>query len=246
MCKYRATLVFFEKELEEIMSFASELKFDSKHILHQHVVSLYGSIIEFSSTIKELYTSGHHSAIPIILRSMMEAFVDLKNLCQDPKYGYSLTINSRNESLRFLKAAKENPQVYSELKARDPDFEQHIISLKNEVDDLKNKGNKALNIRDKFEKVCMAHEYQTTYSMLCTATHNDMRSLIERHMVIDSDTVSLEIFKEEDIDTLYELFGIASELLLRASYEIHGLLNSGEKNKLNSLRDELNRIIEKT
>lgn len=246
MCDSKEILVYFEKELEEVSSLAKEFRFDSSHALHQHVVSLYGSIIEFSSTIKELYKSGHHSAIPIVLRSILEAFVDLKNLCQDPKYGYSLTINSREESLRFLKAAKDNQKVYAELVAQDPDFDLNYSNLKKEIESLKSKGNKGVSIRKKFDDAGMANEYQTIYSMLCTATHNDIRALSVRHMIIDGDSLSLEIFKKEDIDTIYEFFGIASELLLRASYEIHGLLNSGKENKLKLLRDNLNKIIEKT
>jgi len=246
MCTAKEILVYFEKELEEVMSLATELKFDSSHALHQHVISLYGSIIEFSSTIKELYKSGHHSAIPVVLRSILEAFVDLKNLCQDPKYGYSLTINSNKESLKFLKAAKDNQHVYAELVARDPDVDQHINNFEKEINSLRNKGNKGVSIRCKFEKVGMAYEYQTIYSMLCAATHNDIRALSARHMVINEDSFSLEIFKKEDFDTIYESFGIASELLLRATYEIHGLLNSGMENKLKLLRDNLNKIIEKT
>ncbi|TAL23730.1 MAG: hypothetical protein EPN94_08825 [Nitrospirae bacterium] len=243
MCTAKETLVYFEKELEEVMSLATELKFDSSHALHQHVISLYASIIEFSSTLKDLYQSGHHSAIPIILRSILEAFVDLKNLCKDPKYGYSLTINSNKESLKFLKAAKDNQDVYAELVAHDPDVDQHINDFEKEVNSLKNKGNKGVSIKDKFEKGGMAYEYQIIYSMLCAATHNDIRALRTRHMVINEDSFSLEIFKKEDVDTIYESFGIASELLLRATDEVHGLLNSGMENKLKVLRDDLNKII---
>lgn len=246
MSKQKATLVFFEKELKEVMSLATELKFDSSHALHQHVIGLYGTIIEFSSTLKELYKSGHHSAIPVILRSILEAFVDLKNLCQDPMYGYSLTINSSKESLKFLKAAKDNPRVYAELIAHDPDVDQHIINFETEIKSLRSKGNKEVSIKEKFEKIGMAYEYQINYRMLCAATHNDIGALRERHMVIDGDSFSLEIFKNEDVDTIYESFGIASELLLRSTYEVHGLFNSGQENRLKLLRDELNKIIEET
>lgn len=88
----------------------------------------------------------------------------------------------------------------------------------------------------------MGDEYQTIYNMLCTASHNDILALRTRHLVISGESFSLEIFKKEDIKTMYESLGIASELLWRATNEIHGLLKSGKDKEIQSLRDDLNKI----
>lgn len=233
---------FFEKEIEEVLSLASKLEFDSGHALHQHVISLYGSIVELSSSIKVLYQSGHFTAIPVLLRTILEAFVDLCNLCQDPTYGYSLIMNSHNESLRFLKAAQNDQNVYANMIAQDPDIDEHISNFETKIGTLKTNGHKRLNVRERFEKADMGDEYQTIYNMLCTASHNDIRALHSRHLVISGRLFSLEIFKKEDTQTMYEQLGIASELLWRATNEIHGLLKSRQDKELQSLRDDLNKI----
>ncbi|MBW2612882.1 MAG: hypothetical protein JRE12_11065 [Deltaproteobacteria bacterium] len=242
MSKTTKILGFFEKELEDVLSLASEIKFDSNHALHQHVVSLYGSVIELSSSIKVLYKSGHYSTISLVLRTILEAFVDLRNLCRDPKYGYSLTINSYKESLNFLKTAKDDQNVYTEMTARDPNVDQHIANIEKKNERLKSNGYKGINIRGKFEKADMLDDYLTIYNMLCADTHNDIRALRARHMVIGEDSFSLEFFKQEDTEAMYNYLGIASELLLRATYEIHSLLDSGKDKELQSLRDDLNQI----
>jgi len=172
----------------------------------------------------------------------LEAFVDLRNLCKDPKYGYSLTINSSKESIKFLKAAKDDKNVYAEMIAKDPNIDKHIADYEKQVERLKNKGNKGLNIKEKFKKADMLDEYLTIYNMLCAATHNDIRALRTRHIVIDKSSFSLEIFKNQDTEAMYEFLGISSELLLRATYEVHSLLNSGKDEKLQSLRNDLNEI----
>lgn len=41
---------------------------------------------------------------------------------------------------------------------------------------------------------------------------------------------------------MYEQLGITSELLWRATNEIHGLLKSGQDKEIQSLRDDLNKI----
>lgn len=233
---------YLNKEIEAVSDLASELKFNSTHPLHQHVISLYGSIVELSSSVKELYVACHYSAIPVVLRTILEAFVDLRNLCKDPKYGYSLTINSSNESIRFLKAAKDDENVYAEMISRDPNIDVHISNYEKQVESLKAKGSKGLNIREKFDEAGMLDEYLTIYNMLCAATHNDIRALRARHIVIEKDSFSLEFFKQEDSETMYEFLGITSELLLRATYEVHALLGSKKVEELQSLRDDLNKI----
>ena len=182
---------------------------------------MYGSIVELSSSIKVLYQYGHFTAIPVLLRTILEAFVDLHNLCQDPKYGYFLTMNSHSESLGFLKAAQNDQNVYANMIAQDPNIDEHIANFEKKIKVLKTNGNKRLNVRERFEKADMGDEYQTIYNMLCTASHNDILALRTRHLVISGESFSLEIFKKEDIKTMYESLGIASELLWRATNEIH-------------------------
>lgn len=233
---------YLNKEIESVLDLASELEFDSKHALHQHVISLYGSIVELSSSVKELYDAGHYSTIPVVLRTILEAFVDLCNLCKDPKYGYSLTINSALESIKFLRVAKDDENAYTRMIAGDPNIDVHISDFEKQIVSLKAKGNESVKIKGKFEKAGMLDEYLTIYNMLCAATHNDIRALRARHIVIEKDSFSLEIFKQEDTETMRELLGITSELLLRATFEVHALLGSKKDEELQSLRDDLNKI----
>ena len=88
----------------------------------------------------------------------------------------------------------------------------------------------------------MIDEYLTIYNRLCACTHNDIQALRDRHIIIDEGSFSIEFFKKENTQSIYESFGIASELLLRATYEVHSLLNSGKNKDLQSLRDDLNMI----
>lgn len=75
---------YYERSLEELIHLAATFSFDGTHPLHANAIFLYGSIIELSSSLKPLFISEHYSAIPIILRSILEAYVDLENICRDP------------------------------------------------------------------------------------------------------------------------------------------------------------------
>lgn len=235
---------FLEKEISKLSRLATEFKFDASHPLHQHTTSLYGTILELSSSLIPLYKTEHYSGIPILLRAILEAFVDLENLCRDPKYGYSLTIGNIKESLKFLRVAIDDDNVYMSLIAQAPDLNDRIAALESEMEGLKAKGHQGLNKRQRFIKAGMEDEYRTIYNTLCSAAHNDLRSLRSRHMVIDEGSFSIEYFKTADDEELEVYFGIASELLLRASFSIHNLLKSGKSSELQKLRVELDKIRE--
>jgi len=235
-------LKFFENEINELSELAAKFQFDASHPLHQHTTSLYGSILEFSSTLIPLYRSEHYYGIPIILRTILEAYVDLENLCRDPKYGYSLTISSLKESLKFLWAAKSDDNVYMSIIAKAPDLDQRIAEMEGKIEDLKAKGYQDLNKRQRFEQADMEDEYKTIYNMLCSAAHNDLRTLRDRHLVLDGNSFSIEYFKRPDMEALESYFGIASELLLRASFALHSLLKSEKMEELHVLRSELDQI----
>ncbi|MBW2632885.1 MAG: hypothetical protein JRE14_01920 [Deltaproteobacteria bacterium] len=111
-------------------------------------------------------------------------------------------------------------------------MDQHIANIEKKNERLKSNGDKGIDIRGKFEKADMLDDYLTIYNMLCADTHNDIRALRARHMVIGEDSFSLEFFKQEDTEAMYNYLGIASELLLRATYEIHSLLDSGKDKEL--------------
>lgn len=237
-------LTFLDKELDTLSTLATDLKFDSGHVLHQHIISLYASIIELSSSITVLYRTSHNSAIPIVVRSVLEAFVDLLNLCKDPRYGYSLTINSNKESLKFLEAAISNEDAYAKMVAKDPDFDTRVTDFRGEIDKLRADGNQEIRIRGKFEKADMLDEYLTTYNMLCAFSHNDIRALRERHVVIENGAFTLELFKQVNLESISIFLGLTSELLLRAATEVHGFFKSSKLEELGAMREHLNGIRE--
>ena len=55
MEKFEKVFSFFEKSLNELLDLPSTFRFDGSHPLHVNAISLYGSIIELSSTLVPLF-----------------------------------------------------------------------------------------------------------------------------------------------------------------------------------------------
>jgi Family of unknown function (DUF5677) len=126
---------YYERSLDELIHLAVTFSFDGTHPLHANAIFLYGSIIELSSSLKPLLISEHYSAIPVVLRSILEGYVDLENLCKDPKYGYSLEIKYLIENLKFLKEARNEKNAYLDIIAQAPDYEERLSNMEDEKKD---------------------------------------------------------------------------------------------------------------
>jgi len=233
---------YYRKSLDALLNYAKSLTFDGTHPLHVSTVSLYGSILELCGSLIPLLETEHYSTIPVVLRSILEAYVDLENLCIEPTYGYSLEIKSLIENLKFLKEARNEKNIYLGIIAEAPDLDERISNMEKEKIRLMGLGYKDLNKFERFHKAGLDNEYKTIYNWLCCAAHNDYRALRDRHLESQEQGLKIFYFKEADFQELENLFGVASELLLRASIAIHTLLSSDKIPELALLREELDKL----
>ncbi len=240
--KFKAVETYYRKLLTDLLKHAARFTFDGTHPLHVSTVSLYGSILELGGSLIPLLDTEHYSTIPIVLRSILEAYVDLENLCKDPKYGYSLEIKTLIEGLKYLREARKEKNVYLSIIAEAPDLDERLSGMEAEKNHLISLGYKDLNKFERFLKAGLENEYRTVYNWLCCAAHNDYRTLRERHLEKQEQGLEIYYFKEADYQELENLLGIASELLVRASIAIHSLLNSAIMDDLNGLRVELDSL----
>ena len=164
MSNFDAIKIYYQRSLDELICLAESFSFDGTHKLHANAIFLYGSIIELSSSLNPLFISEHYSAIPVILRSILEAYVDLENLCKDPKYGYSLEIKYIVKSLKFLNEARNEKNTYLDIIAQAPDYDEQLSRMEAEKERLINLGYKDLNKFERFSKAGMENEYRTIYN----------------------------------------------------------------------------------
>lgn len=202
MGDFEAIENYYQRSLDKLIELAATFTFDGTHPLHANAVSLYGSVIELSSSLIPLVKTEHFSVIPVVLRSILEAYVDLENLCKDPKYGYSLEIKYLAENLKFLKEARNENNAYLEKIAQEPDYEERISEMEAERSRLIKLGYKDLNRFERFSKAGMENEYRTIYNWLCCASHNDYRALRDRHFAVGEKGPTFHFFKEADIHDL--------------------------------------------
>jgi hypothetical protein len=78
---------FLKTVRDESIRFSENIKFDKTHPRHLHLIALYGTLIELSGSIITLIESKKRTGVPPLFRSMLEAYVELKNLHEKAQYG---------------------------------------------------------------------------------------------------------------------------------------------------------------
>jgi hypothetical protein len=190
----------YKKEVEDAITYAEYLKFDKNHPWHRNLIALYCSLIEYSDSLIYLVENEKNIAVPIIFRSLLEAFVDFKNLANDRKYGYHMEAVYSKEWLKVIEEASKHNNAFLSAISEDTMLADQIRGHKDDLEKLKKDGYEPLNQFEKFEMAGMIEEYRSIYNFVCSHSHNNIRSLIDRFFIIDEigKDFSLALFKERD------------------------------------------------
>lgn len=218
------------------------LRFDKTHPWHLHLIGLYGTQIELAFTLVLLIENQRYTAVPIVFRSFLEAFVDFCNLAAERSYGNHMQAAYNEQWLKVFRDAEsgDNPFLADIGGAENlgSEIDKHSAALK----DLANRRFKPLKVIERFKKAGMVKEYHSLYNFMCSHSHNDIRSLISRHMDIGEDDFSVVFYKAEPLSSFVTYCDAVASALIDASQCIHGILGSKKEAHFVELRKEMDRI----
>ena len=160
------------------LHFLETLHFNRKNPQQLFSVCLYARLLELATACKALLEKNAMVGIPILLRSMFEADIDLTNLMKCPDYYKRMYASFLKEKLRLTKEAsssRPNPFL-AEIRAnRNP--KKDLCETQAELDRLTAEKNGPIDIRCRAEFAGKLDEYLSNYNSLCLDTHNNIRSL---------------------------------------------------------------------
>lgn len=194
---------------------APRLRFDiaGKGWPHVYAVGLYASLIELSGSCVALARAKAFVGIPILARTCLEAFVDLKNLLADDAYINHLEVKRGKEWIKILDEAQGGANAYVAGIANDPEFVANRREYEAALAAATNAGGKDLTARDRFDRAGHIQEYRTLYNFLSAETHNNGRALLRRHVDTSKDPPELVLYDAEPNFVIPSLSTVASMLL---------------------------------
>jgi hypothetical protein len=199
------------------MYFLKTLSFNRKDPQQLYSVCLYTRLVEIASGCKALLEKNSLVGIPIFLRSMFEADIDLTNLMKCRDYSKRMLASFLKEKLRLTKEAassKLNPFLAAVRTSRNP--ADDLKETQDEIDRLAAEKHGPIDIRCRAELAGKIDEYLSVYNMLCLDTHNNIRSLKDWHLEeVGSDDYHAVAFKQTKAGLVHHLSAIPGIILLQ-------------------------------
>jgi len=226
----------------ECIRFSEHLVFNKTHPRHLHLVGLYGTLIELAGSLIMLIDRKRRTGVPLIFRSFLEAYVDLKNLHEKAEYGYHMDAIYHEQWIKLLKEAKNKPNPYLKDISQGGNLDEQIQEHEKEFADLKNKGYNPLNVFQRFERAGMEDEYRSFYNFLSSDAHNNIRALVNRHLEIHETDFTVVYYKDEPLEDFLTYIDSTAGFLVNASLRIHGYFETGSLAEIKKLAQRLNEI----
>ncbi|MBI5966360.1 MAG: hypothetical protein HY882_00685 [Deltaproteobacteria bacterium] len=233
---------FLKRLHDECIRFSEHIFFDKKHPRHLHLVALYGTLIELTGCLITLVDGKHRTGVPPIFRSILEAYVELKNLHEKAEYGYHMDASYREQWIKVLKESRNKPNPYlkaiSEIDNLDNQIQEHEKALA----DLKKKNYTPLNVFQRFERAGMEDGYRSLYNFLSNDAHSNIRALVDRHLEMHETDFTVVFYKDEPLEDFLTYLDSVVGLLTDASMRIHRFFETGSIGEIEILSQELNEI----
>lgn len=232
------TIDFLKKVIDKSIQYSGKLVFNKEYQQHLYLVSLYCRIIELSHSCTILMREKIISGVPIILRTILETFADLKNLSADESYINFMQASYLKEWLRIFKEAKDSDNPYLGKISQIENLKQVYAEHETKLQKLKKKRYAPLRHDKRFNKAGMANEYRSVYNFLCSHSHSNIRSLYDRYTHITGDDFMVICYKDPKLHdiTLYSI--TLCDILIDAAFIIHKFFNSGLHSKVEAINAE--------
>ncbi len=235
-------LNFLKKAHDDFQPLSKQIAFDKTRPLHRNVIALYGSILELTGSCILLIDKRLITGVPVLLRSVLEAYVDLVNLIENPEYGHLLAVSYLKEWLKILEEAKNGKNEYLQAISEASSLDKSITEFRSELNKLKANGYKALEIKEKFKKAGMEKEFKSIYNSLCCDSHNNLRALINRHIEREQTDFSIVFYKAYTPEDSAVHVGTNAEVLVRTTQLMHKFFDSPVQETIQEYRVELDRL----
>ena len=212
-CEYN-----IEVSLGCALSFLDKVQFDKKNGQHLTIICLFSRIVELAASCKALLEKNTLAGLPVLLRSMFEADIDLTNCIKDTYYFKSMYASLLKEKIRRLKESfpeKDNPYL-KPIDGNDS-LKSDLESVKKELQSLEKEGYKPISIKERSEKAGKLDEYHSIYNILCLETHNNIAALEKNYIehYDEENYYQVTVFKEKKEDQLAFISAIPGIIFYR-------------------------------
>ncbi|WP_027368109.1 DUF5677 domain-containing protein [Desulfocurvibacter africanus] len=224
-----------ERACEDFLKLYNEVAGMSERLIyHQEISQLYmftllANILEKANGVYILIKEGNYTSTPIVLRSMLEAYVDLRSAKNDSNYIKHALAAYAWERIEAAKIIQNSNDESAKL-----DIElanKYQIESQEEQKQLSQEGFSRLFSKEKFEKANCEANFKIVNMLLCSYSHNNISRLEQRHLEVEGDKAAIVVFKDIDDSDLKFFFSLLITILFGAIEVVLISLDQMEEHK---------------
>ena len=175
---------------------AGAIRFDISDEIQRHLLGYLATMLEVAGGCVALAESGRYVGIPILARTSLEAFVDLKLLLNDAAYVHSIAMMEQKGWIRLLRHASAGSKYLYSL-VENLDLPAEIERREAEKRRREQLGGREWSTKDRWEAAGLGDEYEAMFRTLSAEAHNDGRAVGGRHFVVENDAARLVVYRED-------------------------------------------------
>lgn len=232
-------IVKLEMLLSKTIDLTGRIIFYKETPQHSYLISMHCTIIELSSCCIELLKIGQATAVPVIARSVLEAYADLKCLLLDENHWRYMHASHLKDKVKLTTEAGSGNPLLADL-SQHIDIKRELLAVQEELASLKTEGIEPIkHISDRFKKAGMEAEYRSMYALLCNEAHNSQSALISRHLESDGDGFRITLFKDQPIEDVAVSIDVIAGTLAGSVADVVRFFSNEEVEEIQRLREDI-------
>ena len=246
MSLLRKAFPLFEELYRTVFETTSTLKFDNENRQNIIAVSLHGSVLEIAFGILTVLRKNrgvpNGTAAWILLRSLLEALIDLLNIVADAGYDevmHASYLDQQKRSLRVASTRAASNPFFKSLVADPAGAAQHAQWVQSELQRLKQAGVVPLSVKERFERAGQLNLYDGPYSILSSHTHSNLIALEGRHIELSPDGFDVHYFRDIPDEDTQMIIDSAAGAIANSLAAVKSLLEGNPPSGLEEVSEKL-------
>jgi hypothetical protein len=180
--------------IEGKISSLDGVKRSSKEV---YLVSYLSTILQFGRSIAGSIKSDNLIAVAPLLRSQLEAFVELINLCKHQGYYKVLYAIHLEYKIKMIEATFKDSKnsffkdTIEQMDDRGESIKNFRMKLEDAKKDISDFDGNYKQIKSRFKYAGLEPVYSSIYKLLCQDTHNDLLKIEDRHFYNNNGTFEI-------------------------------------------------------
>ena len=184
----------------------------------------YSSLIELGGSVALLARQSHWTAVPSVVRTMLETYVDLCNLASDTEYLEFMNARESRDARALLSAIGNGGSALTQSLAGQIDLDDVQMQLL--MDETESSSKRALSAKDRFSRAGLYDAYEIVYRLLSSDAHSNLSALRGRHAEPRGDGLGLTLHSERDESQMAFMLGLSKEMLGQGAVMVYGALEA--------------------